>query len=156
RTSRSSKRCSGPPLTRRAARRSASATGPTQPSSPPQASQRSYSGPKATARTPRPNGSASAGPFSARVRYAQSPWPSAGDNYRPTWQVEPGISPRDGSVAILEGAGRAGLGQGREVHDRVRALGHRLGSAVVVEVGSGEARVGRVNQNAVKRPRVLD
>src|SRR5215470_3161749 len=42
-------------------------------------------------------------------------------------------------VAILEGASRAVLRQDSQAHNRVRALGHRLGAAVVVEVGSGTA-----------------
>jgi hypothetical protein len=54
-------------------------------------------------------------------------------------------------MAILEGAGRAVLGQSGQAHNRVRALGHSLGAAVVVEIGSGKPRVGRVYQNAVNR-----
>ena len=41
-------------------------------------------------------------------------------------------------MAILEGAGWTVLGQGGEAHDGVRAFGHRLGAAVVVEVGPGK------------------
>src|ERR1700727_1490979 len=65
-------------------------------------------------------------------------------------------SPRDCAVAILEGAGRAVFGQCGQAHDCIRALGDRLGAAVVVEVGSGKAGVGCVYQDPVEGPRVLD
>jgi Xaa-Pro aminopeptidase len=82
---------------------------------------------------------------------APKPWLS--DRPASGLRPVPASSPGDGAMAVLEGAGRAVAVQGGEADYCVGSLGHGLGSAVVVEVGSGEARVGCVDQDPVKSPR---
>src|SRR5262249_13575742 len=62
------------------------------------------SGPTATARTPRPNGSASAGPSSARARCAPSPRTSAGDP-RPARDDRHAVTPRAAVISLLPSPG---------------------------------------------------
>ena len=53
--------------------------------------------------------------------------------------------PGNEPVPVLERAGRPVRRQGRQVDDGVSAFGDGLRAAVVVEVGAGEAGVGRVD-----------
>ena len=53
-------------------------------------------------------------------------------------------------MSVLEGAGRPVRGQGGQVNDRVGAFSDGLRAAMVVEIGAGEAWVGRVHQDSVQ------
>jgi quercetin 2,3-dioxygenase len=72
----------------------------------------------------------------------------------PNLRLRPRL-PGNGAVPVLEGAGRPVGWQGRQRDDGVGTLGNGLGAAMIVEVGAGETRIGRVHQNARQCSRVL-